>query len=347
MSGSATRLLVVTGDHSLPDATKSGARYGEEDLKVHRAMEEAFASLDGYEVTVCCEHASLLDRLRSEPPDLVVNFCDTGFRNEATQELVLPSYLEMLGIPYTGASPAAMVLAYDKQIVRLVAQNLGVAVPDEVFLPGGDDTHLSVRYPALIKPNRADGSVGITKDAVVENDDEARAYLAWLRKTLPGCDALLQEYLPGAEYGIGLIGNPGGGLRALPALEVDFSALPAGLSPILSFESKAVPDSPYWTDITFGPAALDDAVEAGMVRDCERLFQRFGLRDYGRFDFRCDGAGNPKLMEVNPNPAWGNDGKLAFMAGFAGIAYPQMLGMIVEAALVRLGRRSSDPSARC
>jgi hypothetical protein len=35
------------------------------------------------------------------------------------------------------------------------------------------------------------------------------------------------------------------------------------------------------------------------------------------------------------------------MAGFAGIAYPQMLGMIVEAALVRLGRRSSDPSARC
>jgi D-alanine-D-alanine ligase len=42
-------------------------------------------------------------------------------------------------------------------------------------------------------------------------------------------------------------------------------------------------------------------------------------------------------MEVNPNPAWAYDGKLAFMAGFAGIDYPGMLEMIVDAALTRLG----------
>ena len=42
-------------------------------------------------------------------------------------------------------------------------------------------------------------------------------------------------------------------------------------------------------------------------------------------------------MEVNPNPAWANDGKLAFMAGFAGIAYPDLLKMILDAALRRLG----------
>ena len=55
----------------------------------------------------------------------------------------------------------------------------------------------------------------------------------------------MQEYLPGPEYGIGLIGNPGQGLDALPPLQVDFSALPEGLAPILSYESKSLPDSPF------------------------------------------------------------------------------------------------------
>ncbi len=336
MSAPRTRLLVVTGDHSLPDATKPDQRYGAEDLAVHAAMVDAFAQLDAYEVGVCHEHASLLDGLRRDPPDLVVNFCDTGFRNEATLELVLPSYLEMLGIPYTGAPPAAMVLAYDKQIVRLVAHSLGVPVPEETFLPAAGEERLPGRYPALIKPNRADGSVGITKDAVVHDDAQARAYLAFLRETLPGSDALIQEYLPGPEYGIGVIGNPEAAFRPLPTLEVDFSRLPAGLSPILSYESKALPDSPYWTDIGFRRARIDAQLEARMADDCRRLFSRFGLRDYARFDFRCDGDGVPKLMEVNPNPAWGNDGKLAFMAGFAGMAYRDMLAAIVEAALTRV-----------
>jgi D-alanine-D-alanine ligase len=41
-------------------------------------------------------------------------------------------------------------------------------------------------------------------------------------------------------------------------------------------------------------------------------------------------------MEVNPNPAWAYDGKLAMMAGFAGLAYGGMLRLILEAALRRV-----------
>ena len=118
-------------------------------------------------------------------------------------------------------------------------------------------------------------------------------------------------------------------------LEVDFSGLPAGLAPILSLESKTLPDSPYWTEIRFRRAAAGDELLARMVGHAKRLFARLGCRDYGRFDFRCAADGEPRLLEVNPNPAWANDGKLAFMAGFAGIAYPDMLKMILEAALAR------------
>ncbi len=334
------KIMVLTGDHGLPDPTKRGAHYNPEDMVTHEAMKHAFASLPGYDFTFLSDHAAFMEQLEADPPDLVVNFCDTGLKNVPAHELHIPAHLEILGIPYTGAPPAAMVICFDKAIVRLVAQSLGVAVPAEAFIAWDAPLDaLPSIYPALIKPNTADGSVGITKDAVVHTADEACAYLTWLRKTLPGQDALIQEYLPGPEYGVGLIGNPDTGLTALPPLEVDFSGLPEGLNPILSYESKAIPDSPYWTEIKFKQAVIEPPVQTAMVAAAKTLFRRLSLRDYGRFDFRRGADGTLKLMEVNPNPAWANDGKLAFMAGFAGIAYRDMLRMILEAAIARLQPR--------
>jgi D-alanine-D-alanine ligase len=336
--GERLRICVLTGDPRLPDLTKRDHRYNEEDFATHRAMREAFESL-GFDFEFLDDHAALLERFARDAPDLVVNFCDTGFRNVAAQELHVPALLEMLGVPYSGASPACMAICYDKQIVRLVAAALGIPVPREICLE--PDQGLPDRadlYPALIKPNQADGSIGITKDAVVRSAAEAERYVAWLRRELPGCAILVQEYLPGAEHGVGLIGNPGSGLEALPALEVDYTRLPAGLAPILSYESKVLPDSPYWTEIRFRRAGADEAMLARMRDHAKRLFARLGCRDYARFDFRCAADGKPRLLEVNPNPAWASDGKLAFMASFAGVAYPDMLKMILDAALRRIGR---------
>jgi D-alanine-D-alanine ligase len=333
------RICVLTGDPRLPDPTKRDHRYHEEDFATDRAMREAFAALPGCAFEFLNDHAQLFERFAADPPDLVINFCDTGLRNVPAQELHVPALLEILGVPYSGASPAGMAICYDKQIVRLVAGALDVPVPREICLE--PDRELPARadlYPALIKPNQGDGSVGITKDAVVRSEAEAQRYVAWLRRELPGRALLVQEYLPGPEYGVGLIGNPGSGLEALPVLEVDFSGLPAGLAPILSLESKTLPDSPYWTEIRFRRAEADDAMLARMVGHARRLFARLGCRDCGRFDFRCAADGEPRLLEVNPNPAWANDGKLAFMAGFAGIAYPDMLKMILDAALRRVVR---------
>ena len=332
------RICVLTGDPRLPDATKRDQRYNEEDFATQAAMRAAFEAMDGFDFAFEDDHGALFERFRREPPDLVINFCDTGFRNLATQELHVPALLEMLGVPYSGASPACMAYCYDKQMVRLLAQALGVPVPREAYLAAdAPAAALPDLYPALIKPNQADGSVGIRQDAVVRTRAEAQDYVAWVRRELPGRALLVQEYLPGPEYGIGLIGNPEAELRALPTLEVDFSGLPAGLNPILSFESKAFPDSPYWTEIRFRRAEAGEATLAAMTGHARRLFARLGCRDYARFDFRCAADGAPRLLEVNPNPAWANDGKLAFMAGFAGIAYPEMLRMILDAALLRLG----------
>ena len=343
MAKTFRRIGVITGDPRLADPTKRNAQYNEEDTATHNAMKAAFQELSDYTFLFYDDHKRLFEQLQHDRPDLIVNFCDTGFRNVPAQEIHIPAYLEMLGIPYSGAPPSAMVICFDKAIVRLVAQSHGVPVTREFFIDAeiSLDKVLPDLYPALIKPNAADGSVGITKDAVVRTPEEARKYLGWLRSTLPGRDALMQEYLPGPEYGIGVIGNLETDFCILPALEVDFSLLPQGLDPILSFESKAYPDSPYWTDIKFMQAVLEPGLEEQLKAWVRILFRRFQLRDYARFDFRVGSDKTPKLMEVNPNPAWANDGKLAFMAGFAGIKYGDMLHKMLHAAITRLSVSTS------
>ena len=338
-------IAVITGDPSLPDPTKDGQRYGPEDLEVHARMKAAFAEIRDLEVTVIERHEGLFDRLADLAPDLVVNFCDTGFRNRPEQEIHVVTQLELLGLPYTGATPRGMILCYDKQVVRLVAESLGVPVAAEQFIVAEQIPDAQVQaFPALIKPNMADGSVGITKDAVVHDAAQARRYLDWLAETLPGRDVLVQEYLPGPEYGLGLLGNADTGLTPLPMLEVDFSGLPDDCAPILSFESKAQPDSPYWTDIGLRPASLPRERQQALADRCRQLFGRLSLRDYGRFDFRTAADGTIRLMEVNPNPAWGYDAKFAVMSGFAGWSYADMLERLVAAAWSRITAGASESS---
>jgi D-alanine-D-alanine ligase len=338
-----SRLTIVTGDHKTADSTKLGGAWAAQDFDTHRRMVEALESLGRFDIVVIDDHRRLFERLLDPRPDLVVNFCDTGVFNRPTRELNLPAWLELHDIPYTGATPQAMVLCFDKQVVRLVAEALGVSVPREIYLSNLDDlADLPEVYPALLKPNQADGSVGITKDAVVKTAEEARDYLGFLNRALPGRALLWQEYLPGPEYGVGLIGNPSSDLLALPPLEVDFSALPAGLNPILSFESKVDPESPYWTEIAFRAADVAPEARFRMVDWSKLLFRRFGLQDYGRFDFRVAEDGRICLMEINPNPAWGYDAKLAIMAGFAEIPYPRMLEMVIDAAIRRIA--STEPT---
>lgn len=338
------KIAIITGDPSLPDPTKQGHQYGPQDLEVHARMASAFASLEKFDFIVMEQHKGLFERLREFDPELVVNFCDTGLYNNPNYEIHVATQLEIMQLPYTGAPPRAMLNCYDKQIVRLVAEALGLDVPGEKFVAADHVIDATVPvFPALIKPNTADGSVGITKDAVVNDAEEARSYLAWIADELPGRDVLIQEYLPGTEYGMGILGNPESEFSALPMLEVDFSALPDECAPILSFESKTDPDSPYWNNIELKPAGLPSKRQAALAEQCRALFKRLGLRDYGRFDFRTAADGTLKLMEVNPNPAWGWDAKFAVMAGFAGWSYATMLDRLVATAWARVRR---DAAAR-
>jgi D-alanine-D-alanine ligase len=227
-------------------------------------------------------------------------------------------------------------MCYDKALSRAVAVALDLPVPLETYIKADDQSAtLPSVFPALMKPAFGDSSIGITKDAVVNSSEEMVDYLTGLRKILPGRPVLVQEYLSGSEYTVSLIGNPGFGLEALPVLEVDYSGLDANLPKILGYESKWLPDSPYWNQIKYRPARLEINIERNLIENSMTLFERLRCRDYARFDFRADANGAIKLLEVNPNPGWCWDGKMNLMAEFAGMTYADLLRMIIDAAYKR------------
>ena len=324
-------ITVLLGDPRLPDRSKPGGGFTADDLDQVVRLKAALAELGDYRFAYVDDHRRLLDDLRRDRPAFVLNFCDTGYRNQAALEQHVAAYLEMLEIPYSGCGPTALGLCYDKGLVRAAAQSIGVPVPAETLLVPGQPLP-RVDYPAFIKPNRGDGSVGITASSLVHDAAGAEACVEQLRLQLPGEALLVQEFLGGDEYGVGMIGNPGDGFEALPVLEVDYSALDPSLPRLLDYGSKTDPDSPYWKDIRFREARVDERVQGRMRDWCAALFARLGLRDYARFDFRAAADGEIRLMEVNPNPAWCWDGKLAHMAELQGLRHSGLLALIIAAA---------------
>ncbi|OGL63349.1 MAG: D-alanine--D-alanine ligase [Candidatus Tectomicrobia bacterium RIFCSPLOWO2_02_FULL_70_19] len=333
-------VAVVMGDPAKQDIVKPAAVFDEDDLYTIDQMKAALRELKEYHFLYLSNHDSLIGELGKlkGKADFVLNLCDEGLGNDPLKELHVPALLEALGIPFTGAGPQCLAYCYDKSLVRGIAQEMGIPVPEAFFIRPGESTYeMPFAFPAIVKPNFGDSSFGITQRSVVHDHEELLNVVTELhRKYGYEKPILAEEFLAGSDLTVGVIGNPGVSYTVFPVSEEDYSELPEDLPRICGYEAKWDPDSPY-ARLRSIPASLPDVTEKRMVDACLKLFERLGCRDYARFDWRLDGEGNPKLLEVNPNPGWCWDGHLAKMAKFAGVPYAGMLEAILRAAEQRLG----------
>lgn len=343
-------ITILLGDMSKPCVGKLNNSWNKEDIETRNKLLEAIKAA-GYSaeiINVVDQHDSLLKTLLETKPSFVFNLCDEGWNNDALKELHVPAVLDLLCIPYSGAGPNCLAFCYDKGLVNRSADVLGIPTPREITFLGSQfsdsaeavlkEKTKGLKYPAFVKPIKGDNSLGITVRSIVTCFEDLTKYAEELR-SLDVHDILIQEYLEGEEYGVGMIGNSQTGFQFLPTIRINYSKiLEKNLPPILGFESKWDPESPYWTDITYELATdLTVAQNLALQEKCKLLWDRFGCRDYARFDFRSDGAGCIKLLEVNPNPGWCWDGKFAGMGKLAGHDYSQLLDLILKAAWKRLG----------
>jgi D-alanine-D-alanine ligase len=334
-----SNMVVILGDPSKPDPLKPLCVFDDDDFYTIDQMKNALRELKKYEITYLNNHDSLYNDLVrfKQRADLVFNLCDEGYYNDPKKELHVTALLEMLGCPYTGSGPQCLAFCYDKSLIRGISKEMQIPVPEGVFIRPEDDTfELPFGFPVIVKPNFGDSSFGITQRSVANAMDELVSAVVEIREKF-GYEKpiLVEEFLIGKDITVGIIGNLPESYMVLPVIEEDYSTLPPQLPKICGYEAKWLPDSPYW-NIRSVPANLPEATEKFVSACCLNLYERLDCRDYCRFDWRLDSKGNPKLLEINPNPGWCWDGHLAKMSKLAEISYSQMLGKIIHAAEERL-----------
>jgi len=331
-------VVVLMGDPNLNDIVKPNSKFDTDDFETIEKLKIALSKLDNYKFSYIFNHASLLNDLQKlkDKTDLVLNLCDEGYNNDAKKELHIPALLEMIGLPYTGSNPQTLAYCYDKSLIRGIATEIGVPVADAFVITAEENLYeLNIPFPVIAKPNFGDSSFGITQKNVANTVEELANAILRIREQFDYSNPILvEEFLTGAEVSVGIIGNSDNNM-VLPIIEEDYSQLPEGLPKICGYEAKWISDSPYMLNLKSIRASLPSHVEQELVHHSLKLFQRLECKDYCRFDWRLNSSGEPKLLEVNPNPGWCWDGHLARMCSHGNMDYSQMLEAILNAAEVR------------
>src|SRR5262249_44374569 len=141
--------------------------------------------------------------------------------------------------------------------------------------------------------------------------------------------ALVEEFLPGAEYTVTLVGHPA---RALPVLQRALeSRTRIGIHAL--DRHAAPPDG--WQPIT--PGTLDAPLEPEPGQLALRAFHALECLDFARADFRLDAEGSPRFLEINPLPTFAEDGSFGILAELEGRSLDALLADVVAESLARLG----------
>ena len=105
---------------------------------------------------------------------------------------------------------------------------------------------------------------------------------------------LVEQFLPGREFTVGIVGT-GAEAEVVGTLEIVLRD--AAEPDVYSYVNKE--QSEELCDVVL-VRATDDAAVAEAERIALAAWRAVAGRDAGRIDLRCDAAGKPQLMEINP-----------------------------------------------
>jgi D-alanine-D-alanine ligase len=250
-------------------------------------------------------------------PDVVFNALHGRFGEDGT----IQGVLDWLNIPYTHSGVRASALAMDKQAAKTVFAGAGLpvaagsAIAIEV-LEAADPMPL----PYVIKPLNEGSSVGVE---ILRDGDNRRAEIA--RKWRFGPEAMVEEYIPGREITVGVMGD-----RALAVTEISADA-----GAFYDYESKYAEGGSRHQI----PAAIHPDTYARALDVAVAAHRALGCRGASRADFRLDetedGPGRLVLLEVNTQPGLTPTSLLPEQAAYQGIGFPELCTWMVENAACR------------
>ncbi len=254
--------------------------------------------------------------------DLVFNIAE-GLYGDG-RESVVPAILDQYRIPYVFSGPVIMGISLNKHLTRLIVSAAGIPVsPGMLISELKDIEKCKLEYPLFIKPVSEGTGKGITDKSLINSPAELKQMVEWIL-TRFNQPALVEEYLPGREFTVGIIGS-GDEAIAIGGMEIECKD---NLPYSVEFKEN------YQEFCKYIPMAKDFTQECKIV--ALNVWKAMGGVDGGRVDVKADRNGRICFMEVNPlaglHPVHSD---LPILSRMTGIDYQTLMEMIMKSTLKR------------
>jgi D-alanine-D-alanine ligase len=309
-----------------------GAGRDEQDVLVQAGRVSRSLSELGYEPTaiaVSTDFTRLIDHLNILQPDFAFNLVESILGQGRLIHMV-PSILDYLKIPYTGAQTEAIFVTSQKLLAKKFLQMRGLDTPTWISSDEpGTSPFTSGLY--VIKSVWEHASVGLDEDSIVSVQNEKKLHK--IMKTKRGClggNCFAEAFIAGREFNLSLLAGPDGP-EVLPAAEIRFDDYPPGKHRVVGYRAKWDEDS---FEYRHTPRTYEfSAEDAPLLRKLSELamdcWQLFDLKGYARVDFRVDQAGKPWILEINTNPCLSPDAGFYAAAKRARLKFNDMIERII------------------
>ena len=248
------------------------------------------------------------------------------------------SYLELMGLPYTGCNPRGLMLARDKGLSKKILHYHRIPLPEFITVPLGRAVKRpkELAFPLIVKSVSEEASLGISQASIVDDDTKLQERVTFIHQSV-GTGALVERYIEGRELYVGVLGI--WRLQVLPVWELNMSQMPAEARQIATERVKWSRKYQQKYGIASGEAKDLEQGMAEQVQDlARRVYRGLGLSGYARIDFRLEPSGQIHVLEANPNPQIAHKEDFADSAEHSGIPYDQLLQKIITVGLNYAGR---------
>lgn len=319
---------------NLKKGIKSKAEDAEAELdhiETVEAIEKAIKN-NGYETVLIEADSFLENKLKESGIDIAFNIAEgTAGRS---REARVPIILDNLGIPYTGADGTTLCIALDKALTKRLLSTYKIKTP-AYFTVSPEEIKLKrgLRYPVIVKPNAEGSSKGISDISIAQNKKELKALIK-KNIDLYNEEMLVEEYIEGSEFTVGVLGN-GDDTNVFEPMEIKYNKPTQGSFHVYSYTVK----QHYKEYIKYKcPSDAPAQVTDEMKKIADTVFKELKCRDFTRMDFRVTEDGTVYFIEVNPLPGLAPGySDYPMLAEFCGTDYEPLVVSILRAALKRCG----------
>ncbi len=294
-----------------------------------QAIEKALNDLD-HETDRIGNARQLIERVAGGSRwDLVFNIAEGMYG--IGREAQVPAILDVYQIPYTFSDPLIMSLTLHKGMTKRVIRDAGIPTSDFILVEkDGDEEGVIFPPPFFIKPVAEGTGKGISSHSIISSLDNLGLACAAMQRDYKQA-VLVEQYLPGREFTVGITGT---GFDACVLGTVEVILLTDAEPGVYSYVNKERCE--MLVEYRAMCAAADPLVQRS-EEIALQAWQTLGCRDAGRVDIRCDEAGNPFFLEVNPLAGLHPDhSDLPIICKHINLDYVSLIKRIVHSAKKRI-----------